>query len=111
MLQESILATQQQKTAADQVEGAIQQIRDAADKLATEQTQWAATSERLETLITTLETTLHQDGKGSLCAVTVGYAQVAAGYLGVNGRYRETGGERGQGTRGRRRNIRGISAA
>ncbi len=66
MLQESILATQQQKTAADQqktaadqVEGAIQQIRDAADKLATEQTQWAATSERLETLITTLETTLH----------------------------------------------------
>jgi methyl-accepting chemotaxis protein len=59
MLQESILATQQQKTAADQVESAISQIRDAADKLATEQTQWATTSERLETLITTLETTLH----------------------------------------------------
>jgi methyl-accepting chemotaxis protein len=61
MLQESILATQQQKTAADQVEGAIQHIRDAADNLATEQTQWAATSERLETLITNLETTLHHN--------------------------------------------------
>ena len=48
MLEESILATQQQKSAADQVDTAIQQIREAADQLAAEQTQWAATAERLE---------------------------------------------------------------
>ena len=34
MLEESILATQQQKSAADQVDAAIQQIREAADQLA-----------------------------------------------------------------------------
>ena len=47
MLEESILATQQQKSAADQVDTAIQQIREAADQLAEEQTQWAATAGRL----------------------------------------------------------------
>ncbi len=44
MLEESILATQQQKSAADQVDSAIQQIRDAADQLAAEQTQWSTTA-------------------------------------------------------------------
>ena len=34
---------------------AIQQIREAADQLATEQAQWAATAERLETLVDELE--------------------------------------------------------
>jgi hypothetical protein len=58
MLSESILATQQQKSAADQVDSAIQQIREAADQLAAEQTQWAATAERLDTLVDDLETTL-----------------------------------------------------
>src|SRR5712664_3351244 len=51
MLDESILATQQQKSAADQVDSAIQQIREAADQLAAEQTQWSVTAERLDTLV------------------------------------------------------------
>ena len=55
MLEESILATQQQKSAADQVADAIVQIRAAADQLAAEQTQRAATSERVEQLVGDLE--------------------------------------------------------
>jgi methyl-accepting chemotaxis protein len=58
MLEESILATQQQKSAADQVDSAIQQIRDAADQLAAEQTQWSTTAERLDTLVAELDTAL-----------------------------------------------------
>jgi methyl-accepting chemotaxis protein len=58
MLEESILATQQQKSAANQVAGAIVQIREAAGQLAAEQTQRAATSERLETLVEELESAL-----------------------------------------------------
>jgi methyl-accepting chemotaxis protein len=58
MLEESILATQQQKSAADQVDSAIQQIRDAADQLAAEQTQWSATAERLDTLVGELDSAL-----------------------------------------------------
>jgi methyl-accepting chemotaxis protein len=55
MLEESILATQQQKSAADQVATAIVQIRQAADRLAVEQAQRAETSERVEDLVTELE--------------------------------------------------------
>jgi EAL domain-containing protein (putative c-di-GMP-specific phosphodiesterase class I) len=51
MLGESMLATQQQKSAADQVDSAIQQIRQAADQLAAEQVERAATAERLEALV------------------------------------------------------------
>src|SRR5262249_56847684 len=58
MLEESILATQQQKSAADQVATAIVQIRAAADQLAAEQTQRAATSERVEQLVGDLEHSL-----------------------------------------------------
>jgi methyl-accepting chemotaxis protein len=58
MLSESILATQQQKSAADQVDAAIAQIRAAADQLAAEQTQWSLTAERLDTLVDDLESTL-----------------------------------------------------
>src|SRR5438132_8456357 len=58
MLEESILATQQQKSAADQVAAAIVQIREAADQLAAEQTQRVATSERLEQLTEELESVL-----------------------------------------------------
>ena len=58
MLEESILATQQQKSAADQVAAAIVQIRAASDQLAAEQTQRAATSERVEQLVGELEHTL-----------------------------------------------------
>ena len=61
MLDESILVTQQQKSAADQVDAATQQIRDAADHLAVEQTQWAATSERLEKLVGEIETALQPE--------------------------------------------------
>jgi methyl-accepting chemotaxis protein len=63
MLEESILAAQQQKSAADQVDTAIQQIRHAADQLAAEQSQWSATAERLDTLVDELENAL-QDGGG-----------------------------------------------
>jgi methyl-accepting chemotaxis protein len=58
MLEQSILATQQQKSAADQVGTAIQQIRGAADQLAAEQSQWAATAARLEALVDDLDHTL-----------------------------------------------------
>jgi uncharacterized membrane-anchored protein YhcB (DUF1043 family) len=62
MLDESILATQQQKSAADQVDSAIQQIREAADQLATEQAQWAVTAERLDTLVDEIEGALRDEG-------------------------------------------------
>ena len=65
MLEESILATQQQKSAADQVDGAIQQIREAADQLASEQTQWAATAERLETLVIELDSALQENDRSA----------------------------------------------
>jgi methyl-accepting chemotaxis protein len=64
MLEQSILATQQQKSAADQVGTAIQQIRGAADQLAAEQSQWAATAGRLEALVEDLDRTL-QASNGS----------------------------------------------
>jgi methyl-accepting chemotaxis protein len=65
MLEESILATQQQKSAADQVDSAIQQIREAADQLASEQTQWAATAERLETLVVELDSALRDNDRSA----------------------------------------------
>ncbi len=65
MLEQSILATQQQKSAADQVDTAVQQIREAADQLAAEQSQWAATAGRLEALVDDLGSALH-DGDGDL---------------------------------------------
>ena len=65
MLSESILATQQQKSAADQVDAAIAQIRQSADQLAAEQTQWALTAERLDTLVDDLESTLRDHAETS----------------------------------------------
>ncbi len=65
MLDESILATQQQKSAADQVDGAIQQIRDASDQLAAEQMRWSATAERLDTLVAELDSALHSGAERS----------------------------------------------
>ena len=62
MLEESILATQQQKSAADQVAAAMVQIREAADQLAAEQAQRAVTAERVEQLVVQLETTLKSYG-------------------------------------------------
>lgn len=72
MLEESILATQQQKSAADQVGTAVSQIREAADQLAAQQTQWVATSERLEALVGELEGTMRegaQAGRGDALAM------------------------------------------
>ena len=61
MLEDSILATGQQKSAADQVDTAIQQIRESAGALAAEQAQWLATAERLDGLVEELEHTLRDD--------------------------------------------------
>jgi methyl-accepting chemotaxis protein len=58
MLEESIVATQQQKSAADQVDVAIQQISEAADSLAAEQAQRAGTADRLEELVAQIEEAL-----------------------------------------------------
>jgi methyl-accepting chemotaxis protein len=64
MLEASILATQQQKSAADQVETAIQQIRAATDQLAALQEQSVATAEQLETLVSDLGDALHTPNGG-----------------------------------------------
>jgi len=61
MLEESILATQQQKSAADQVATAMVQIRESADQLAAEQEQRVGTAEQVEQLVSVLEETLATD--------------------------------------------------
>lgn len=63
MLEQSIQATQQQKSAADDADRAIQQIREAADQLAAEQTQWAATAGRLDTLVEELDSALRDEDR------------------------------------------------
>lgn len=61
MLEESILATQQQKSAAEQVAAAVVQIRAASEQLASEQAQRVATSGRVEQLVADLEQTLSSE--------------------------------------------------
>ena len=61
MLEESLLAAQQQKTAADQVDAAILQIRQGADQLAADLALRAATAERLESLADEIEAVLSED--------------------------------------------------
>jgi methyl-accepting chemotaxis protein len=69
MLEESLLAAQQQKTAADQVDAAILQIRQGADQLASDLAQRAATAERLESLVDEIETVLlSEDEQGTRLA-------------------------------------------
>jgi Methyl-accepting chemotaxis protein (MCP) signalling domain len=58
MLEESLLAAQQQKTAADQADASILQIRQGADQLASAQSQRASTAERLESLVDEIEDAL-----------------------------------------------------
>jgi methyl-accepting chemotaxis protein len=58
ILEESILVTQQQKSAADQAETAMMQIRQAADQLAAGQQQRAVTVGRLTELVNDLDTAL-----------------------------------------------------
>jgi methyl-accepting chemotaxis protein len=64
MLAESILTTQQQKSASDRVGTAVGQIQEAADQLAAHQMQWQSTSERLEALVQELEGALREGGQG-----------------------------------------------
>jgi hypothetical protein len=64
MLEDSILATQQQKTAADQVDVAISQIQRAADHLVSEQVRWSDTSERLKGLAEELAATVSAGTSG-----------------------------------------------
>jgi methyl-accepting chemotaxis protein len=66
MLEESIVATQQQKTAADQVDVAIAQIQRAADHLMAEQARWSATSEQLTQLAEELESTVGLGTQGMI---------------------------------------------
>jgi len=66
MLELSVLATQQQKSAADQVDGAIQQIRNAAYQLGEEQTHWSDAAERLDALVRELDSSLQADSGGAL---------------------------------------------
>ena len=80
MLDESIVATQQQKSAADQVDIAIQQISQAADSLAAEQAQRAATADRLEELVGQIEEALRA-GQPAEAGQTAG----AAGWAGPGG--------------------------
>jgi len=58
MLEQSLLAAQQQKSAADQADTAILQIRQGADQLANAQSQRATTAERLESLVDEIENAL-----------------------------------------------------
>jgi methyl-accepting chemotaxis protein len=78
MLEESMLATAQQKSAADEVDGAIQQIRDAADHLAAEQAQWSDTAEQLDTLVRALDSALRVDDGGAGPAIREPAARAAA---------------------------------
>ena len=61
MLEESLLAAQQQKSAADQADAAILQIRRGADQLAADLALRAATAERLESLVDEIEAVLAED--------------------------------------------------
>jgi methyl-accepting chemotaxis protein len=58
MLEESSLAARQQKSAADQVDSAIRQIRQAADQLAADQVTRVAAAERLEALVEEISSVL-----------------------------------------------------
>jgi len=77
MLEESLLAAQQQKTAADQVDASILQIRQSADQLATDLAQRAGTAERLEALVDEIEAVLAEDQSGAV-PVAAGLARAPA---------------------------------
>jgi twitching motility protein PilJ len=76
VLDESIRATDQQKEAASQVAGAMVEIRTAAEQLAAEQQERAASATRVEELVEELERKL-----GELARV----AEAPAGANGANG--------------------------
>lgn len=68
LLEESILATQQQKSAADQVAAAMVQVRETAEQLDAGQSQRAETTERVDNLVSELEGTLAGFGVASSAA-------------------------------------------
>nr|MDA8322368.1 hypothetical protein [Actinomycetota bacterium] len=51
-----------QTTAADEVDEAVEQIRQGAEDLAGSQAQWLAASERLESLVSEIQRVLHASG-------------------------------------------------
>ena len=63
MLEESIFATQQQKSAADQVSTAMVQIRESAGQMADEQELRLATAESVDDLVRMLEHALADDAE------------------------------------------------
>ena len=68
MLEESIFATQQQKSAADQVSTAMVQIRESAGQLATEQELRLASAESVDDLVRKLELALTGDAESGVAA-------------------------------------------
>jgi len=64
VLDESIRATDQQKEAATQVSSAMIEIRTAAQQLASEERERAATAEGIDVLVSTLEALLAKHGVG-----------------------------------------------
>jgi methyl-accepting chemotaxis protein len=63
MIEESIVTTAQQRSASEQVDASISEIREAASHLADRQALWEATSERLDTLVAELEGALQAPDK------------------------------------------------
>jgi methyl-accepting chemotaxis protein len=64
MLEDSVLSTQQQKSAADHVDSALQQIRSATEQLAAGQQLRFAHAERLEALVRDLDAALQHASRG-----------------------------------------------
>jgi methyl-accepting chemotaxis protein len=68
MLEESIFATQQQKSAADQVSTAMVQIRESAGQLATEQELRLASAQSVDDLVRKLEHALTGDAESGVAS-------------------------------------------
>ena len=74
-LEQSLLATAQQKQAADQVAAAMAEIRTASEQLSAEQAQRLQTTEHVEGLVRELEQMLERYG----VSAGTGEAQIAGG--------------------------------
>jgi hypothetical protein len=79
VLDESLRATDQQKEAAQQVSGAMVEIRTAAEQLAAEQQERAATAQRVDTLVDDLEQKLVELGSMGGATADAGGGNAAAG--------------------------------
>ena len=94
MVEDSILASQQQKSAADQVDAAIQQIREGAERHAAGQAQRADIAERLQALVAELEQALHEAGAKTRGAADGRLRADDGGSRGVRGAGRARAGDR-----------------